>query len=423
MANIKIIVERFRASSEKSGSRILTTPKGIIRRKPEDDYLYRRTQNQTGIKFFDLGQILLEAIWTDKLFSADANIHQSGNNIILDDIQPEDTAAKAQFYLDFVANLRAEAEAELSDPELFPDGPPADPEPNISRYVNSGMIEAFRRIEKTNANKFYLQVRSVALNTYFTLDAESARWTADGSSAKFEDSELSEGINIRANPFFSFARIGQNAHPDTAKITTEADYDGDEVEFAVGKSDIYFLVPAFCNISNFETGIFYPTTDRADIFEPEILYSFVETLYANYLTFPRILMDSLLADWFVANFNVNKTLATVTPATYNLFYQNSDYLKTVAETRFFKQFSGRVDNGMGGTDPAVITEEKLVAGFPLDAIYPEPPSLPDYLYKEDGVSVQIEPSQYRAAWSATSNPGALLAIIKQGSDWFFAWER
>ena len=391
MSNIKIIVERQNGSLENQLTGDLP-PRGIIKRKRDDDYLPRRLRSVSGLQFYDLGQSFIDDEFIDNLFEAAANWRLENNFPAFDELSIVDENAKAAQLLNVgTENLK-------------------------NNYWQMVKIDA----DKYSINLYFG-------NTFVDFLTTSDKWSDDGKSLKIDDDLIGFGIEIYGSPFFYNINLTNN-DTNKNKVTAVFDFNAPDVpEFAVKKSDTFFLIPAFCVITQKNSGEHYPPTNRPDLVVDNYnSYSFEEELYCNYLTFPRVALDDYIIDWinnvFQYFYLINVYGYTINLDDYIIWYANAEYLKSIASTKFYKRFQAFVENSPSQTGEAIY-EEKSVSSYPQSDLYPVPPDIPEGISAAGNEGDKL-PVQYSARWVASDPPaGTLLAIIYQNNQFFYVWKR
>ncbi len=372
----KVVIEIQREAADRSPKPEARSSKGILKPRKDSEYLARRL-NPSGMTFYDLGQMLVDSVWTDNLFSADRNVSHDGEFVSQDSSTslPDETA---------------KADALVAEQDNF--------------------TSKFKQITRDeNADKFRLGGYTNALG-YFGLNSDSELWQSNGNKADFSDADLAEGFYLEGEPFSHWFYVGTDGN----KVTASNDYEADNLpDFRVKKSDQIFLVPAFCKVETYVSGQMYDPHDRPD-FNPDADYFFFEHLYPDFLTFPRVYFDDRIADWYP---EYNKTIGHGgiydTPGNYELLFEQIAFLKLQAATKFYKSYSYQTFDG--GVVTHNIVEDETLADYPITPLYPDPPDMPDY-------ETYGEPIQYKAAWQMVDNiAGALCAILRQNGQFYYVW--
>lgn len=246
----------------------------------------------------------------------------------------------------------------------------------------------FRKIEKTPGVDFQFGVFGSDFSYSFG-DIVDTKWTTAGlelSDAELADSQLSFDCGY---PIFqSFILTGDSKN----KITSVYDAGSDAVAFTPGETDKYFLVPALLAT--------YGAAETTDL-----TTGFDVNYYLNYFyrLFPR-------AGFAAGQFGSGSAVYTRFPVTNTLFYYNDAYTQSLIHRAFpgarAKKFTF---TGFGVGDYS----DYDAADFPPADVFPTPPAMPD----------TSEAIRLNANFIQQDAPeGSLLAIIKQGENWFYVWK-
>lgn len=408
---IKIVVERKNGLTLVQRQQSFAghlSPKGIIERARETEYLPRRLKKPGGWRFFDLGQLLQGENYVDVNFTGDAGITPNYADKVVEvneSVPAADLATKNNYYLgESLENLATK----------------------------------FLQIRESNAELFELKIAASGFATT-VLTPSNPRW--DAGKVKIEESETLEWLNIEGNPLFDRITIFFDDVMDSqgAKLTALPDFNAPEINvgFVLSRSADFFLMPTFGTPamqaegrrSNDRPDLFNYTSQETGTIILNVPYDFTHNLYTNFLTFPRNALLGRMATWKSAGYALTD-FSPFGATTYEMFYAVADYLEALPGTRNFRQLQGKItyqtydENG----DPEqLITENKTVLedaaaqsptwAFPYAQFFPAPPATPIVTDEDNYASV------YTATWFAEATSGELVMIIRQNGAFYYVWKR
>jgi hypothetical protein len=246
-----------------------------------------------------------------------------------------------------------------------------------------------------------------------TIIYNNERWKND--QLNFADLPLDERFRIIGAPFFATTILGGD-FPD--KVTSLPFFGSVDISstFVLKKDAKIFLTPAYCNPKH-DTRRKLP--DQPPQYYNEILN---ETLFVDYQTYPRIffrnnaLINLYPPERFI--FGQERYQEEFDFVKYNNFRQSAEFLRNQANAvMHYKEY--RVEFFEGNfLRRADIFDQR--AG---NLFTPDPPFvLPD----PNGEGTEVPGDSwfsYEAQWNTKTQSGLLLAIIKQGGNAYYVWER
>lgn len=404
--------------------------KGLIKSRRENEYLPRRTKKKGGWRFFDLGQPLVESAATDVDFFAVANtvIDLPGKTVTTGEPNASEVEAKAAYYTDFLQTAIDQANAELDDPELFPDGPPANREPYIFRYVSNKLQESFYKLTKTATEQFDVTFQTPSIPQTPINAGGGDRWLKD-DTIRIDPGDDISIVDIRGNPLFERIFLAEGVlRSQGDKVTQVPDPDADELlDFSLARTADFYLTPSF-GLPNFGVQGQKTEHDRPDLFYYQDIngvrypysnpYQWTQDIYSNYLTFPRRRFLDYYAAFNLGNFAIVDPFELFEADEYEIVVRVGEYLLDQSGSVLLSTVTGqrRVE-----TDNGVITENVSVlevsnAAYPNTALFPPPPAVPVS-------NAYGNPLQIRGLWFTHETGRDLKAIIKQNNQFYYVWAR
>ncbi|HEX8288850.1 MAG TPA: hypothetical protein VF556_12690 [Pyrinomonadaceae bacterium] len=400
----RVIIEINRSPEQKKNFTGHLSPKGLIKMRREDDYLPRRKKKQTvGWRFFDLGQEPFEDYFVDRMFFGNAGItpDYSGDVVnVNDDVPASDIEAKNDFYTSI-------------NPEL--------------------LSTDFFQLVENSADVFRVSIQTPSIGQTI-LTSDNSRW--QNGKIIIAENESLDWLIIRGNPLFSsvFLYLTDALRPFGCKVTATPDFTAPELtDFELTRTADFYFTPGFTmpNVEikgrhpNDRPEHFYYADESGNPLAPvETPYNYTQTLYANYLTFPRNDLVHLMTTWANAGYAITDT-APFDSSQYALFYELQNYLEALPGTRNMRLLQGvYVTNNPDEpqiTHPRNVLEDASVSAptwaFPNPDYFPPPPASPVVTNVDDRAV------EYDAVWFTNAASGELRMIIKQNGNFYYVWQR
>lgn len=353
---IEISIRRRRKDAENIlGSR---RRRGIIDPFARDEFLPRRLTNETGILFYDLGQLAGDD-YTD-------NPHTITPDVVYTNTSSNLNAATAPVIADY-----------RTREAIFID--------NLAT-----LEEDYRKLQKNDSEPLGVAVLGSGGATLSSLNLANPDWTNNG--LKLTPEQLADSSFGIGSPVYNYTfRVNG---PFVNPITAEPDPDADIVAFTPGAKDIYFLLPCFYSVNALNSkdssatylqylNYFYRGLPRSVAVDP------TNEFYGTALAGSK--------QWFKTHINP----ALTTFAAYNNAYNSARVARQLPGARMFEaNGSGVTWNWVEETPPINFDNSTYSSLYPVYA---------------DG---DYEHSNFTQLARLDS---ILLAIIKQEGDYFFVW--
>ena len=211
MANIKIIIERLRSGSSELLNR-KPAARGSLKRRFEDDIYRRRTKTDNYITFYDLAQVLIDGVFTDRPVNINPGTSLDGDNQIVE--------------ADLTASHVAEWNTFFTD--VF-----SDYENQTKQIVKS---------ESYNYGINYDEITGGEDNVNNLLNEDNGNWTENGLKTSNPESLIFKlpGLGNR----LSFRNLSDY------KITNAPAFNADAVSFAPSQNMKIFFAPKLLRINS-----------------------------------------------------------------------------------------------------------------------------------------------------------------------------
>lgn len=263
------------------------------------------------------------------------------------------------------------------------------------------------------------------------LTSDNSRW--QNGKIIIEENESLDWLIVRGNPLFSsiFLYLTDALRPFGCKVTAAPDFAAPELtDFQLARTADFYFTPGFTmpgvevkgRHPNDRGEHFYTEDEFGNHTPIETPYNFVQTLYANYLTYPRNDLVHLMPLWSESAYAITDT-APFDSSRYALFYELQNYLEILPGTRNMRLLQGYVTlwGPPQTTSLKNVLEDASAAAptwtFPYPDYFPAPPALPVVNNVDDRAV------EYDAVWFANASVGELRMIIKQNNQFYYVWER